>query len=98
MWYEISGNVIHRTGVSGTPTIPAGAIILNLQMIGTTATCTGFPDGAGGTITLGPPDANGFNYDPKHTGTRTATANQIAFVNTTFYFVEYLVPAGVSVV
>lgn len=100
MWHELTGRTVRLAGVSGTPTIPKGAAIINLQALpGGTAGSVTLPDGQGGTTTVTlPANSNGFNFDPKHTNCVTTSANQIVFTGTTSYFVEFMYTSGVSVV
>lgn len=100
MYYELAGQVISVAGTSGTPTIPMGARILNVQALPAGGGGTiQMPDGAGGTVTITLPDAsNGFSYTPFHANRKTTAANQLVFTGTSTYFVEYNLPVGVSVV
>lgn len=100
MYYELSGQVVSVTGTSGTPTIPSGARIIEIQALpGSGGGSVVMPDGAGGTISVTLPDgSNGFVYKPFHANRKTTAANQIVFSGTSTYFVEYNLPSGASVV
>jgi hypothetical protein len=102
MWHGLAGRVMRASGTSGTPTIPKGAVLINVQALqaGGGGSITGFPDGTpSGTITITLADgSNGFDYRAFHTNTTTSSANQLVFVATVEYFVEYMLPSGVSVV
>jgi hypothetical protein len=100
MWFELGGQCISVAGTSGTPTIPSGAVLLNVQALPASGGGTiVMPDGKGSTVTITLPDAsNGFDYKPFHTNRKTTAANQLVFTGTSTYFVEYMLPSGVSVV
>lgn len=100
MWYELPGQCVTVSGTSGTPTIPLGAVILNVQALPDTGGGTiVMPDGTGSTCTITLPDgSNGYNWQPFHVNRRTTSANQIVFAGTKTYSVDYMIPKGVSVV
>ena len=87
MWMGPGGQVVRVAGASGTPTIPKGAALIHVTALAT-GNVTGFPDGAGGTLTV-PVGALGWDYDPKHTNCVTTAANQLTFAGA--YFVEYVI-------
>jgi hypothetical protein len=85
-WQGIAGPVKRFSGTSGSITIPKGSMILHFVFQG--GTCTGVPDGVGGSLTLTSPSNAPFYYDPMHLACVTPSDLLITFGGTTMYFVE----------
>ncbi len=87
MWQELAGKWGYKAGSSGTPTIPTGAIIIDIQAHST----------AGGTVTIGggeaiPVIANGPGIALRFNHTLVTSANAIVFTSTDTYVVTYYEP------
>ncbi len=92
MWYEITKPVKRYSGTtSGTVTVPRGASIIHLQFTG--GTCSGFPDGQGGTITLTAAAGSGTQFVPNYIYPEPNGAT-LTFSSTTTWWVDIMSPEG----
>lgn len=90
-------------GTAGTPTIPAGAIIRRIVVVGAGGATVAMPDGSGGTVTIPVPAA--YPHIVFDDGELVATTpmirsagSDVVFTSTTSYVVEVYIPSGVSVI
>ena len=87
MWIDLTGQTKRFAGVSGTVTVPAGCVILEVAAHSSGAATVTLPDGKGGTLTL-PVPSTGYGYAPKHALCIVNAAFDIVFSGTDGYFVE----------
>lgn len=90
-------------GAAGKPTIPKGAIIRRIVVVGAAGATVAMPDGQGGTVTIPVPAA--YPHVVFDDGERVQTTplvrsngSDVVFTSTTSYVVEVYLPSGVSVV
>lgn len=90
-------------GSAGTPSIPVGAIIRRIVVVGGSGATVAMPDGQGGTATIPVPSAYPHVVfdDGQHIATvplLRSKGNDVVFTSTVSYCVEVYIPSGVSVV
>jgi hypothetical protein len=96
-WTGLVGTPGYASGVSGTPTIPSGAVIISIFATAATGTPGTIVMFGGQTITV--PAGTSFSQDYKHAlwtvqGPNNVAAGEIVFTSTASYYVQYVVPTG----